>query len=102
MCDPPSRVVYLLLAAGLFAELGCPQVRAPMTTGLDHDGRMPAPSASVLRQARRRVGPAPLKPLFDRLRGPAAAPGMAGVWWRGLLACAMEGTPMYIPTVRPT
>ncbi|MET7729728.1 IS4 family transposase, partial [Streptomyces mirabilis] len=35
--------------------------------------------------------------LFDLLRGPAAGIGTAGVWWRGLLVCAIDGTTMAVP-----
>jgi hypothetical protein len=48
-------------------------------------------------QARRRIGVAPLRALFDLLRGPAAAPRTAGVWWRGRLVCAVDGTQMCVP-----
>jgi hypothetical protein len=102
--DLPSRVVvYLLLAAGLFADLGYPQVWTHMITGLEPDPSRTAPtacrvpSASALCQARRRIGPAPLRALFDLLRGPAAAPRTAGVWWRGRLVCAVDGTQMCVP-----
>jgi hypothetical protein len=31
--------------------------------------------------------------LFDLVRGPAAAgPATTGVWWRGRLVCAIDGT----------
>ena len=43
-------------------------------------------------QARRRLGPAPLRELFFLLRGPA--PG--GARWRGLLAVAIDGTIMTV------
>ena len=102
--DLPSRVVvYLLLAAGLFADLGYPQVWIHMITGLgpaqspDAGEAFRAPSASALCQARRRIGSAPLRALFDLLRGPAAAPRTAGVWWRGRLVCAVDGTQMCVP-----
>ncbi|MFC3899261.1 IS4 family transposase, partial [Lentzea rhizosphaerae] len=86
--DLPSRVVvYLLLAACLFPELGYPGVWRKLTASLD--GLGPAtPTAGALCQARRRLGPAPLKWLFDLVRGPAPAP----VRWRGLLVCAIDGT----------
>lgn len=86
--DLPSRVVvYLLLAACLFPELGYPGVWRKLTASLD--SLDPAtPTAGALHQARRRLGPAPLKWLFDLVRGPAPAP----VRWRGLLVCAVDGT----------
>ena len=48
-------------------------------------------------QARRRVGAAPLRFLFDLLRGPAAVPRDRGTWWRGLLVCAIDGTILTVP-----
>ena len=35
--------------------------------------------------------------LFDLLRGPAAVPRGRGVWWRGLLVCAIDGTIVTVP-----
>ena len=73
--DLPSRVVvYLLLAAGLFADLGYGQVWTRMIAGLGGSGGLSVavPTAGALAQARRRIGVAPLRALFDLLRGPAA------------------------------
>jgi len=91
----PSRVVvYLLLAGCLFAELGYRQVWQRMVAGLDGLD-LPDPTEAALTKARRRVGPAPLRTLFDLLRGPAAT--LAGqVRWRGLLVCAIDGTIMTV------
>jgi Insertion element 4 transposase N-terminal/Transposase DDE domain len=89
--DLPSRVVvYLLLAAGLFAETGYGQVWARLTAGLDRAAR---PSTSALAQARRRIGAGPLRALFELLAGPAAGTPR----WRGLLVCAIDGTLMSVP-----
>lgn len=91
--DLPSRVVvYLLLAAGLFAELGYEQVWARLVAGLDGMS-VAAPTSSALCQARRRVGSAPLRALFGLLAGPAAGAAR----WRGLLVCAIDGTTMSVP-----
>ena len=95
--DLPSRVVvYMLLAACLFPELGYPGVWRKLTGGLA-GVPVAAPSAGALAQARRRVGVAPLRWLFDLLRGPAAVPCGRGVRWRGLLVCAIDGTIMNVP-----
>src|SRR5579863_963276 len=95
--DVPSRVVvYLLLAACLFPELGYLGVWGKLTAGLA-GVPVAAPSAGALAQARRRVGAAPLRWLFDLLRGPAAAPHQRGAWWRGLLVCAIDGTILTVP-----
>ena len=89
----PSRVVvYLLLAAALFAELGYGQVWARMTAGLDGID-IADPVSSALAQARRRIGVKPLRELFDLIRGPAAGAAR----WRGLLVCAIDGTSLFTP-----
>jgi transposase IS4-like protein/DDE family transposase len=93
--DLPSRVaVYLLLGGCLFAGLGDRQVWQRLVAGLE--GLAVAdPSEAGLSQARRRLGPQPLRALFDLLRGPAAS--MAGpVRWRGLLVCAIDGTTLFV------
>jgi hypothetical protein len=93
----PSRVVvYLLLAAALFADLGYGQVWSRMISGLDGLW-IGSPCASALAGARRRIGVAPLRVLFDLLRGPAAGVATAGVYWRGRLVTALDGTSMCCP-----
>jgi hypothetical protein len=89
-------VVYLLLAGCLFAELGYRQVWHKLTAGL---GQLPvaSPGDNALWQARARLGAAPLRWLFDLLRGPATAITAGSVRWCGLLVCAIDGTTMTIP-----
>ncbi|WP_405861931.1 IS4 family transposase [Streptomyces sp. NBC_00090] len=95
--DLPSRVVvYLLLAGALFPGIGWQQVWQRLTAGLD-GLRTVAPTAGAMAQARRRVGTAPLRNLFNLLRGPAAGIGTAGARWRGLLVCAVDGTLAAVP-----
>jgi hypothetical protein len=95
--DLPSRVViYLVLAACLFPEVGYPGVWRKLTgalVGLP----LAAPTASALAQARRRVGAKPLRWLFDLLRGPAATPHGPQTHWRGLLVVALDGTTLTVP-----
>jgi hypothetical protein len=95
--DLPSRVViYLLLAAALFAEGGYRQAWARLVAGLD-GLPVAAPSPAGLAAARRRIGPAPLRALFELLRGSAAGPATKGVWWRGRLVTAIDGTTICCP-----
>ena len=95
--DLPSRVViYLVLAACLFPEVGYLEVWRKLTAGLT--GLLTAsPTAGGLAAARRRVGIAPLRWLFDLLRGPAATGRQLGTRWRGLLVCAIDGTTLTVP-----
>jgi hypothetical protein len=88
---PARVVVYLVLAGCLFAELGYPQVWQQLTAGLSGLALV-EPTSSALRQARQRLGPAPLRALFDLLRGPAATTATQAVRWRGLLLTAIDGT----------
>jgi Insertion element 4 transposase N-terminal/Transposase DDE domain len=90
--DLPARVVvYLLLAGCLFAELGYGQVWQRLCAGLD-GLQLATPTASALTQARRRLGPAPLRALFELLAGPAPTAATSGVRVGGLLVCAIDGT----------
>lgn len=87
----PSRVVvYLLLAAGLFERCGWCAVWRKLTGGL---GTACEPAASALWEARTRVGPGPLKALFELLAGPTAGTAR----WRGLAVCAIDGTLLDLP-----
>ena len=91
---PARVVVYLLLAGCLFAELGYRQVWSKLTSGL-HGLPIASPSASALRQARQRLGPAPVRALFDLLRGPAVT-NATQVRWRGLLLTVIDGTTLVV------
>jgi hypothetical protein len=94
--DLPARVVvYLLLAGCLFAELGYGQVWQRLCAGLD-GLKVPTPTASALTQARRRLGPAPLRALLTLLGGPAPTAATAGVRVGGLLVCAIDGTTLSV------
>ncbi|WP_328988392.1 IS4 family transposase [Kribbella sp. NBC_01245] len=95
--DLPARVVvYLVLAGCLFSDRGYGQVWHRLVAGL-HGLTVATPTAAALTHARRRLGAAPLKALFDLLRGPSAPIAAAGVRWRGLLVTAIDGTTMTVP-----
>jgi hypothetical protein len=89
--DLPSRVgVYFLLALGMYPRLGYARVWAKLTTGLA-GLPVPCPSEKALRDLRRRLGPAPLKALFEVVAGPLAQPGTPGVRFGGLRTVAFDG-----------
>jgi hypothetical protein len=95
-CLPARVVVYLLLAGCLFAELGYRQVWHKLTAGLGGLAVV-TPSEGALWQGRARLGVAPLRWLFDLLRGPAATARSTSVRWCGLLVCAIDGTTLSVP-----
>jgi Insertion element 4 transposase N-terminal/Transposase DDE domain len=87
----PSRVgVYFVLALALFPALGYLRVWGKLTVGLAGLA-VPAPSEKALRDLRRRLGPAPLKALFETVAGVVAQPHTPGVRFRGLRTVAFDG-----------
>jgi hypothetical protein len=89
--DLPSRAgVYFLLALGMFPRLGYARVWGKLTAGLAGLD-LPCPSEKALRDLRRRLGPAPLKALFEVVAGPLAQPGTPGVRFGGLRTVAFGG-----------
>lgn len=99
--DLPARVVvYFLLAMCLFDQDGYQGVWARMIAGLAGH-RVAGPTSSALRQARRRVGVAPLSALFAVLCGPVAARSTPGVWWGRWRLIAFDGTTVAVPDSKP-
>jgi hypothetical protein len=89
-------VIYLLLAAGLFSEIGLGQVWARLCAGLP--GPVPAPAPSAVCAARARLGVAPFAALFELLRGAqTGSPGRRGVFWRSWLVTAVDGSVLCCP-----
>ena len=87
----PSRAgVYFVLALGMFPRLGYLRVWDKLTAGLG--GLMLSrPSEKALRDLRRRLGPAPLKALFEVVAGPLGQPCTPGVRFAGLRTVAFDG-----------
>jgi hypothetical protein len=82
--------VYFVLALGLFPGLGYQRVWAKLTAALHGQG-LPSPSGKGLRDLRRRIGPAPLKALFEVLAGPVAQPSTPGVSFGRYRTVAFDG-----------
>jgi hypothetical protein len=88
--DLASRVgVYFLLALGMFPQLGYARVWAKLTAGLAGVA-VPCPSEKALRDLRRRLGPAPMKALFEVVAGPLAQPRSPGTCFGGLRTVAFN------------
>ncbi|WP_433528160.1 IS4 family transposase [Micromonospora sp. CA-263727] len=93
----PSRVVvYFVLALAVFEDCSYRATWGKLTAALAGLGLV-RPSVSALARARRRVGPAPLRRLFETLAGVVGLPGQPGVFYRGLRTVAVDGTYLHIP-----
>jgi hypothetical protein len=87
----PSRAgVYFVLALAMFPHLGYLRVWGKLTAGLA-GLHLACPSEKALRDVRRRLGPAPLKALFEVVAGPLAQPHTPGVRFAGLHTVAFDG-----------
>src|SRR5215472_7330685 len=74
----------------MFPHLGYTRVWGKLTAGLAGLDRL-RPSEKALRDLRRRLGPAPLKALFDVVAGPLAQPHTPGVRFAGPRTVAFDG-----------
>ncbi|PNE39526.1 hypothetical protein AOB60_00880 [Streptomyces noursei] len=93
----PSRVVvYFVLALALFESCSYRATWAAMTASLTQL-TLARPAVSSLSRARRRIGAAPLRRLFDVLAGPVGERGRPGVFWQGLRCVAVDGTHLHVP-----
>jgi Insertion element 4 transposase N-terminal/Transposase DDE domain len=87
----PSRVgMYFVLTMTLFPGIGYLKVWGKMTAALE-DLALARPSEKALRDLRRRLGPAPVRLLFETIAGPLAPPRVPGVSYRGLRTVAFDG-----------
>src|SRR3954451_1857572 len=101
---PARAVVYFVLALCLFsgadaaAPPGYRSVLRSLTNGLRHpSGARQIPSSPALGRARRRLGAEPLRLLFERLRGPRAAPATPGAFAFGRRLVAWDSTGIDAP-----
>ena len=74
----------------MYPRLGYARVWAKLTAGLAGLD-VPCPSEKALRDLCRRLGPAPLKALFEVVAGPLAQPRTPGVRFGGLRTVAFDG-----------
>ncbi|WP_266594045.1 IS4 family transposase [Streptomyces sp. NBC_00365] len=93
---PARVVVYFVLALVFFERSSYQAVWGKLGAGL-HGIAVARPCASSLSRARRRLGSAPLRRLFEILAGPVAARAQSGSFYRGLRAVALDGTTLSIP-----
>ncbi|UIX28541.1 IS4 family transposase [Streptomyces sp. GQFP] len=92
---PARVVVYFVLALAVFERVSYAGVWEKLTAGL---GKVitACPCASSLSRARRRLGTAPLRRLFEAMAGPVASPARRGSY-RGRRLVALDGTTQCVP-----
>jgi hypothetical protein len=98
---PARVVVYFVLAMCLFSGQGYEEVARLLTQGLERERRWQGtwwvPTTAAIGRARLRLGPEPLKMLFDRVCRPVATAETAGAWYRGWRLVAVDGTTFDLP-----
>jgi Insertion element 4 transposase N-terminal/Transposase DDE domain len=93
---PARLTVYYVLAMCLFSGQGYEEVMRLLVGGLEWLGRWrrawTVPSTAAIAKARARLGPGPLRELFERVAVPLATASTQGSWYRGLRVVSMDGT----------
>src|SRR5258708_18597917 len=87
--------VYFVLALALFTDMGAGRGMRRLAGTLAWAAQgitVAVPSEEALSNARDRLGPVPLRLLFEKTAGPLAPAGAAGAWWRGLRLASLDGT----------
>ncbi len=93
---PARMVVYYVMALALFFGDGYEEVMRRLVGSLRQMGAWRSdwvvPSTAALTKARARLGPEPLRLLFERVATPMAPPSMAGAFYAGRRVMAVDGT----------
>lgn len=93
---PARVVVYYVLALALFSQSSYEEVMRMLVDGLAwQDGwaqRWNVPTKAALFKARSRLGPEPLRALFEASAAPLAEPRTRGAWYRDWRLVSVDGT----------
>jgi hypothetical protein len=93
---PAHVMIRYVIAMGLYFAEPYEEVMRRLVGSLRKMGSWvdgwQVPTASAITQARRRLGAAPLKELFDRAAVPVAHSGTKGAWLAGRRLMAIDGT----------
>jgi hypothetical protein len=98
---PARVVVYLVLAMALFSGQAYEEVVRLLVEGLAWArrwrGGWRVPSTPAIAKARARLGPEPLKALFQVAVRPLATPATQGAWYRDWRLVSLDGTTLDVP-----
>src|SRR5215813_12311094 len=101
---PARLMVLFVLACWLFMRSGYGPVMSKLADAhvLDADGLggWQVPTTGSLAKARVRLGPQPLRLLFERIAGPVGASGTRGVFWRDRRVVTMDGFTCDVPDTK--
>jgi IS4 transposase len=97
---PAHVVVYFVVALSVFTD-GYEEVIRKLVNGLRFariwSREWTVPSTAALSGARKRLGEAPLKALYERVAEPVAKPGTPGAWLRHWRVMAIDGVMIDMP-----
>lgn len=100
---PHTQLVALIIAMSMFRHLAIETIASMLRLAKSYRGKF-AISSGAIAKARKRLGPEPLKALFDEL-GPAAATKQAQSpqqCWRGLSLWVIDGSTLRLPDSKAT
>ena len=101
---PSWLVVYYVLALALFMDMGGGRVMRRLAGTMTWASRgivVVVPSEEALSRARGRLGPVPLRLLFESVAGPMACPDTPGGFWRGRRVLSVDGTTLDLQDTAP-
>lgn len=93
---PAEQVIWLVLGMALFRDLPIIDVVKELALVLPGSGAGRIASSAVM-QARARLGPSPLKWLFEKCAGVWAKRSADRLRWRGLAVYGVDGTTVRVP-----
>jgi hypothetical protein len=98
---PARLVVYYVMALALYAQASYGEVLRCLLEGVRWlrlgGSDVAGADKSAITRARTRLGPAPLKQLFERIAAPFAAAATPGAWYRGYRLVSLDGTTLDLP-----
>ncbi len=93
---PARVVVYYVLGLALFAQSSYEEVMRMLVEGLAWQRgwaqRWRVPTKAALFKARARLGPEPLRAMFEAVAAPLAEPHTKGAWYRDWRLMSIDGT----------
>jgi hypothetical protein len=93
---PAHVVVYYVIALALYMRSSCREVLRCLLEGvqwlMDPSARVKVAGKSGISQARRRLGAAPMKALYDAVVKPVATAETQGAWYRQWRLVSLDGS----------